>query len=95
MDSEVFPHDECATCRQPPRFTLLLTVSSDGDTGDAIFHLPNQRVREMQGTSFDNTRQVPFCHKCVREVEGNLRRTINTLAEKHGKTRPQYSEFDF
>jgi hypothetical protein len=48
------------------------------------YYIPNEGVREQMGTSMDVSKTVPFCGKCMRVVEDNMRATVMYLQAENG-----------
>jgi hypothetical protein len=67
---------ECVCCGIPAEYTIMLA----GDRGH--YYIPNQITRAVEGTRFACIKQVPFCRHCMREIEDNLRATIQALIDQ-------------
>lgn len=66
----------CLACKAvPSKYTILLCVS------DERVYLPNQHVRaQPDGLILE----VPFCVRCMKKIENNLRATILYLQSEAG-----------
>lgn len=69
----------CLCCRELAAYSVLLANSGEGDD---YYYLPNQFTRAVQGTFQDDVRQVPFCRRCMRFLEDQLRATISSLKDQ-------------
>ena len=67
--------DACVCCRKSSKYSVLLAID---DVRPLRYYLPNQLVREDPADMIE----VPFCHKCMRAIEDNLRATIMYLSSE-------------
>lgn len=70
---------KCVGCGEPGRFSVVLAIGPQGHADLHIprYYIPNQNVRRAGDEGFPRTtEEVPFCEKCMRAIENNLRATI-------------------
>jgi hypothetical protein len=76
---------KCICCGEPGKFSVVLAVGPNNDPVDMPrYYIPNDGVRECNGTPLDPSEIVPFCGTCMRAVEDNLRATILGLQAENG-----------
>lgn len=73
----------CTGCGKPARYTIQLTLGTQGNTGEIRFYIPNDFVRQEAKKHPELIDDVAFCATCMRVIEDNLRATIGYLRSEN------------